>query len=91
MTMPPITMACPCGTEIEVTIECELGQIENGRQQLNFHPDYSDLWAHAWTHDELVEFEFEDVTTDVEAMHEPLPCLMCGKPAAGGCYCEEHA
>lgn len=90
MKMPPVTMACPCGVEIEVPIEFELGRIENGRQQLNFHPDYTDLWAHAWTHDETVEFEFEDVVTTEADGILALPCIMCERPEVLGGFCEEH-
>jgi hypothetical protein len=59
MTLPPLTFACPCGTEIQVPIEADLVWDDwAGVQRLAFDPDYSDLWAHAWTHDETVNFDF---------------------------------
>ena len=50
--MPPLTIACPCGTEVEVPIEVEMTRGDDSQQRLVFHPDYADLWAHAWTHDQ---------------------------------------
>jgi hypothetical protein len=64
MKMPPLTVACPCGTEVEIPVYCTLKRDNEGRQLLNFDPDYADLWAHAWTHDITVDFELEDGTSD---------------------------
>lgn len=56
MTMQPLTVACPCGVEIDVPVDCVLTfGSELGQQYLQFHPDFSDLWAHAWTHPDEVE------------------------------------
>lgn len=56
--MPPLTIACPCGVEIEVPIAVDMElDMTDGRQRLAFDPDYSDLWAHAWTHDTDVNID----------------------------------
>jgi len=57
MKLPPVTVRCPCGTEIDIPISATLTS-DDDRQYLALAPDYADLWAHSWTHDTTVNYDF---------------------------------
>ena len=45
-----VHIGCPtCGSVIPVPFTAELAW-QGDRQYIEFEPDMTDLWAHAWTH-----------------------------------------
>jgi len=51
MSHPAI--ACPeCGEEIEVPVSLAVYEAEDGSRGITADPDLTDVWAHAWTHEE---------------------------------------
>lgn len=44
---------CPeCDVAIPITMQTWSTTGERGVLQLVFEPDYTDVWAHSWTHDD---------------------------------------
>jgi hypothetical protein len=48
-----VTIECPaCTARIGVPITAWFEPIDAGRQHLRLEPDWADLWAHTWSHDD---------------------------------------
>lgn len=55
-------IVCPeCDAVLPVPVRMHLGAAENGQQMLVTDPDMTDLWAHAFTHEDTrwVENEYD--------------------------------
>jgi hypothetical protein len=49
----PLHVECPaCGEVIAVPLVMQDERIEDEHYTFDVAPDLSDVWAHAWTHDE---------------------------------------
>lgn len=49
-----VEVVCPdCPAEVPITVPLTLVTCEHGHQWLRLgEPDYTDLWAHTWSHQE---------------------------------------
>ncbi|HCA85761.1 MAG TPA: hypothetical protein DEQ61_09835 [Streptomyces sp.] len=44
---------CPeCDVVVPITIQAELARGDDDRQTISLEPDLTELWAHAWTHED---------------------------------------
>lgn len=49
---------CPnCGTSIPITLVAKDAGRRDGALIVDVEPDLTDVWAHAWTHDEGVDLD----------------------------------
>ncbi|MFE0647492.1 hypothetical protein ACFVZH_02725 [Streptomyces sp. NPDC059534] len=47
-----VHIQCPdCGVALPITMQTWSTSSDHNVLQLVFEPDYTDVWAHAWTHD----------------------------------------
>lgn len=52
ISLPPVAVRCQCGVVVEVPSRIECHVTADGRHVYDLFPDYVDLYAHVWTHEQ---------------------------------------